>query len=825
MADEPRRSVRATKGQHTKTSELLDQPSPVATTAPKKKLTKKASKKAAKKDEEEDPEVIRCVCGARETGDEDNEPWIACDKCESWQHNICVGISRYGDDAPDNYLCEKCDPTFPLHKELLDGMKKGRKVWEERRRKAEQEIAEEEAEKVAQKKKGKKSQGKRASDLSEISHGTNGKAKSPSVPVSTEKKPVARTSSTKRKARDESHDTESKEPQQKIRKVSEQQKSPESDLPKKILDLETSRQAIATALSKSLNQPLQDAVKNGLYRLNGDDTLDAKAERMAIEIENAAFITLLKPEYNKQTRALIFNLKKNHDLCNRLLKRTLSAGALAIMSTDDMASKQLKAETAKMKAQADKQSIMVTDDNEGPRVRRTHKGDEIVEDDSFAVPDESMNISRRRSMLDPNGDMAVRSRENSPMNEVELPANINDHRSHDDIRGHTIPKQPLMVETKQPHPVRKSSTQADFDINKIYSSVQSPVNTQHIRRPSGNTAPPVNGPGVDPEIDKLLQDDDGNESPPYSPAEYNSDPDTVWRGTVTMDSVTKFAAAAKHIGGADLSSKMPWEEILQKDLRVAGRIDQEKANEYLCSLRYSAPTDVVIVAVTPTGEAATKGFHDLFQYFNSKNRYGVLTNKGVGNIRDTYLVPVPASPGSLPDFVINLEGHRVPEERTEPMILVTLVIRSESQAEHARNSEGGAETYSPSIMGHPQRQMSMSGTAPAMSPIAPQGGSFASPSVAHPQQFSNDEAQRRHQAEEQRTNAQREGEANARRILGPHVNDPTVAFLMPQAYQMRILEWEIITDILDKDEKARHDLQHLSAVLETRMAAESQKSA
>jgi hypothetical protein len=206
LPDEPRRSVRATKGQHTKTSELLDQPSPAAALS-KKKITKKTSKKAAQKNEADEEEIIRCVCGATETGNDDSDPWIACDNCDSWQHNICVGISRFTDDAPEHYLCEKCDPSFPLHKELLEGMKKGRKLWEERRRKVEQEIAEEEAAEKQGKKKGKKAQSKRASDLSEISHGTNGKAKSPSVPVGSEKKAaVARSGSTKRKTRDESHE-------------------------------------------------------------------------------------------------------------------------------------------------------------------------------------------------------------------------------------------------------------------------------------------------------------------------------------------------------------------------------------------------------------------------------------------------------------------------------------------------------------------------------------------------------------------------------------------------------------------------------------------
>ncbi len=599
-----------------------------------------------------------------------------------------------------------------------------------------------------------------------------------------------------------------KEPQSKVRKVSAapRQETPTNGLPVKIIDLETARQGGAKLIQKGLLHAIPIALNNAIYVLAKGDTVDTKAERLAIEVEDAVHKTHAdKAAYNKQARALFNNLKQNQELCNGLLTRSLSPAALAVMTTDDMASKELKKETAEMKARADKQSIMVTDD--GPRIRRTHKGEEMIESDNFAVSNDStMSTARRRSMLDPNADMATRSRENSPGDEVELPASIGEFRSQDDIRGHTIPKQPLNIETKVPVPTRKASTQPDFDINRVFSSVQSPVTAQHVRRPSMNNAPPAGGPGVDPEIDKMLQDDDGNESPPYSPAEYSSDPDIVWRGNVAMDAIAKFPAVAKHIAGADISRSIPWTSILQKDLKVAGRIDQEKANEYLCSLRYSPPTDVVVVNLTPTGEAASQGFIELYEYFQSKSRYGVLTNKGVGNIRDTYLVPVPPSPGNLPDFIINLEGHKVPEDRPSPMVLVALVIRSEWQPESHR----GTDNHSPSVPSHPQRQMSISGAGPQMSPIQAQGA-FASPPQAPPQMTPQ-------QIEEKRARDQREGELNGIRILGPHKDAPTVAFLMPHAYQMRPIEWQIVRSILEEDERARVDLQHLSQMIEIRNA-------
>ena len=195
VSAEPRRSGRETKGQHTK-MDILDQ-----TPEPKKK-GKKGKKQAA----EEEVEVIRCVCGAIATaGEDDPEPWIACDICGVWQHNVCMGIPTYEDEIPDKYSCELCAPE--QHKELLASMARGERIWEDRRRAYERLQAQEEQ---GSKKKGKKGKAKRQSDpKSEIS-ASNGKAAS-STPVPDAKKerketPV-RTGSTKRKTRDESHES------------------------------------------------------------------------------------------------------------------------------------------------------------------------------------------------------------------------------------------------------------------------------------------------------------------------------------------------------------------------------------------------------------------------------------------------------------------------------------------------------------------------------------------------------------------------------------------------------------------------------------------
>lgn len=577
---------------------------------------------------------------------------------------------------------------------------------------------------------------------------------------------------------------------------------------------------MAKLLAKPLINRIEVAIKTNAYVLSAGDTKDAKGERLAIQIEDAVWKTHPdKSAYGKQARAIAANLKSNHELSTGLLVKSISPQALAVMTSDDMLSSEMKRELTEMKARADKQSIMVNED--GPRVRRTHKGEELVEEDNFAVSnDSSMSTSRRRSMLDPNADMAVRSRENSPGNEVELPDSLDDYRLRDDSNVNAEPKKPLNIDTK-PRPERKAS-ENNFDISKVFSSVQSPTASQHTRRASTAVAPQVKqGAGEDADIDRMLQDDEGNDSPPYSPAEYAEDPDTVWKGTVVMDSVARFPATAKHVAGADLSKTNNWKDLLQPELKIAGRISQEQANEYLCSLRYSPQTDVVVVEIIPQNDAPSQDVKMLCNYFINKQRYGVFANKGVGNIRDTYLVPLLPSPAPLPDFIINLEGHRLSENRKHASMIVALVIRNDyvQPAITPAPTFDSASTSQSPIVTQPQRQMSISGIGPAMSPINPQG---AFPPT--PQQQGAPLPMHLPLANSPNEAAQREGEANAYRILGDRVHDPTVAFLMPQAYHMREVEWKIIRDILDEDPRARQDLQYLSTFLEQRMTADSRNT-
>ncbi|KAI1501360.1 hypothetical protein F5X99DRAFT_383002 [Biscogniauxia marginata] len=822
---EPRRSVRATKGQHTKAFDLENGPEP-----PKRRQTKKTSKKAAEKEEkqEEDEEIIRCICGAVTQDDDDaNEPWIACDKCGAWQHNVCVGMSVFTEDLTKDYFCEQCAPED--HKQTLEAMKKGEKPWEDRRRKYEED--------KKRKKGGKKGKGKRVSDPKDRASPSAANAKAKSSPTPDVKKeesaPELLSAKGKRKSRDHSQG-----PHSKLRKVSDGQAAPAypaypaytppDDLPESIQKIEGPRKQAAVGLQKSLDTAIEQAEKRKLYTLPQGTTKKNVSERLAIEIERAFHDTHSNTSHNaSQLRALVFSLKNNIELSARVLNRSLPPPSFVVMTGDELATKELQRENAEMKARAEKQSILITDD--GPRVRRTHKGEEVVEGDTFAIAtDEAPSNLRQQSIREAAEVGAGAEAAGSSTSEVELPANATRRSSSG----------PLRVDTQAPSHSPKPS---DFDIGKVFSSVRSP-SVSHQRRSS--TQVRSAGPGDDPEVDRLLQDD-GNESPPYSPTE-DIDPDVVWRGPLTMTNVADIPTIAKYVGGADLSRVrgIPWKDLIPPLLTVAGRIPEEKAVPYLCGLRYNNQIDLVITSLSPANpndEAAQKQFTAVIDYFRSKKRYGVVGERKLGNVRDTYLVPVPEGDGPIPEPMQNIGDHMIPLNRSEPMLLMVFVVRDEKQSPipldqqrtEAQHIPAAAPAQTTPI---PPRNLSASG--PSWSPATPQSAYNHSafppppqysqtpipppkipgqPTPPMPQRVLPPATTQTPTNQDPNLTAMRaaqaEGEMKARQVLGPLFGSPTVTFLLPHAARMKEGEWNAVRRCFERDPRARDDLQLLSKLL------------
>lgn len=596
---------------------------------------------------------------------------------------------------------------------------------------------------------------------------------------------------------------------------------PPSDLPNAISELPSGRQGSAKLLQKALVHVINVYEKEGGYNPADGTSNESRAERLAIAIERAVHDTHPNvQEYAKQCRTLSANLKSNSELIARLLNHSLTPPMLAVMTSDELASEKQQQETAAARERSMRQSIISMEDGQtGPRYRRTHKGDELIED-TITAPNEASSFPQRQLSRDT---PAQSSKPSGPVRTTSQgPA------SH----GRKPSGEPMRIDTQQ-------SPTNDFDINKVFSSVKSPSASQR-RRPSAPA--PSQGPGVDPDVDRLLEDDD-NDSPPYSPTE-ETDPDVVWRGSITMTSIADCQATAKHIGGANLATTLgiAWTTLVPRQLTISGRLAVSTANEYLCGMRWSPNIDIVVASLRPASDNGKADFDRIFNYFVSKDKYAVVGDKGLGNVKDTYLIPVPAGTGNHPEFLLNLEDNSLPQTRTENMLLLVIVYRNDNSTMNRIHGNdwntrlvspathnSATPTPVPASAAFAQRSTSIS--APTFSPTTPHLGSggFATPqsdSMAQGQPGAyGQHPPQQHQGPAGAAPAmpqpapgrqlsphelQQQGEARAREILGPYFNSPTAGFLMPQAAMMQPSEWHIVRNIFDREPLARDNLQFLS---------------
>lgn len=194
LIDEPRRSGRATKGQHKNLDLVQDMPSKKSRTKGQgKDRSSKLSTEPTPGPSEEEEEIIRCICGEYEEEEDIERDMICCDRCLAWQHNDCMGLSFDKGAPPDEYYCEQCKPEE--HKALLEKMNRGERPWEEVAQRRQREIEEKRAAKRKKGKKGKRG-GARPSDVKSQQSAPSTPAPGPTSPSPTKENSVTATSQT-----------------------------------------------------------------------------------------------------------------------------------------------------------------------------------------------------------------------------------------------------------------------------------------------------------------------------------------------------------------------------------------------------------------------------------------------------------------------------------------------------------------------------------------------------------------------------------------------------------------------------------------------------
>lgn len=889
--DSTRRSGRATKGQHSKLQEEeVAAPAPPKRANSTKKSKKNEPTPPPEEDETE--AIIRCICGYVEEDEDEERKMICCEECEAWQHNECMEMSENDDELPDKYYCEQCRPKNhkELLAQIARGEKPWEERARQREEEEAQKKSRKKKGKKGGR-KGRPSEIQRedsqengamdttidstmdttmdpAPELVEAEHPaevvqpsieveSNNKRKLPEegVPEAQSPSQIVRTES----SQPSFNTNQDQEPPHKTRKTSapatEKPSLPQparrksgapaaskrdstgiqlqTELVENISDLQSDdRKRVAGAVVKMFVSQTKEALKDGTFHLPAGQKADAFGLRLGLAVEYAVYLNFWgqagKPsqQYSDKFRAILHNVKANKQLRNDLLNGSLSPNDFSKMSSNEMATKELQDKRAEMLKETEKQHVLIQE--EGPRLRRTHKGEEVIEDDSHMADTTDSGFTAPAMRKRPS-EIDTSIKQGSPEAPtpqspaaVELPETFG--------AGSPTTNQPLTVDTSalpraSAGPERKSSN--NFNIQDVWSGVKGPdPGARQVSRPSESAITPIQqtpGPGVqaDAEIDQLLKDEEPEDEEPYSPAEYTSEPGApIWHGKMSMAGIASFNGIGKYVAGADLSSGLPWHTLVPATLTIEGRIDIDRASEYLCGLRWSNTTDVVVVSVTPSEDPDNVAqFDKLFRYFTERKRYGVVGKSTVPAVKDTYIVPLDAGMSKKAEFVELLEYCIIEDPTPERMLLLTFVVKlnnspSAQQTPRPLDANSMASPIGPNhsaiTMGsHPGLQHL---PAPGVPPNAPL------PPHHHHQGYSNSPNHQTqtaymppHQSPYPVT-----GRDAARQVLGEWADAPVVSELLAEAPNSGVAEFEVIRAMFESVPATRTDLNVLKQMLEIR---------
>ncbi|KAL6709824.1 Transcription factor bye1 [Coniothyrium glycines] len=851
MAEETRRSGRANKGQHTKNLDGVDESSPAPVKPkPQPRADKKAPGKGQAKgnnvraqstqsveaeeeeEEEEEDAVIRCVCGDQR--DIRGRQMICCDSCEAWQHNKCLGLPEGDYWENKQYYCEQCKPEN--HVELLAAMERGEKPWARKKgskpKPRPSDVKQETAPQVSTPRASETPSQSAPAAVAvtttitteastptpavasvETQDATNGNGHAhahahahaePQDPKSQPQSPVGE------KRRHEPTDKASASKKRRKSSHPETKASAPAAPPADIEALPQNQKALAEKLADILAPLIKKASDERGYRIPDGETPKSLATRHTLHISHAALQHLGEPTgsespYFARLRSIMFNVKKNAVLVDRLLSGNLKADEFVTMEAEEMASADKQREFAAMREAAERQMILT--DEPGPRLRKTHKGEEIIGEDTLADQDFKQ----------------------PPLPEREHIAEVAVMQSPVGARPPESPTGPPPIDTSAlPDSARRAS--ANFDINSVFNKVRSPQHDQQTflrRQNSAQTTEKPQAPVDDADVDRLLKDEDND----VEMSGYSTDPTVCWQGSIQMQSMEPFDAVARFVAGGDFSLIISWEKLLTNSLSVQGRIESAKGNDYIQGIAHTESHEVAILSVSPVTTEGRAVQDHLYNYFHSRGRWGVVPVNASGDdvLRDLYVIPIAAGGSNLPPFIDMLEHCTIETPRKEAMLLLALIAKLPEVKPPGPLFEAQQPQLNPSRPA-PFPPQSSSTNGPSPSPVTnPHGPQYSPVGASFPAQtpYGNPYAQPPPQAPQllvPHPNAPPHHHIpRALEILGPYIDAPVIVTILSgnlsQNAAVSELQMANLRHICETMPEARDNIQVLTEHLRQKSEA------
>ncbi|KAF2713449.1 hypothetical protein K504DRAFT_530429 [Pleomassaria siparia CBS 279.74] len=821
--------------------------------------------------EDEEEAIIRCVCGDQR--DIRGRQMICCDRCSAWQHVKCLGLLEgpHWEEESTTYFCEQCKPEE--HVDLLAAMARGEKPWNRKKgSKAaklksrpsdvrseglpETPIKSETPSKTQKLEVPKVPTPQTSStpvqapapvpaptpvptsiepptDLpSEASngHADHKVASVPSKRTSKAELPVQSKKSTpksqsqspsgEKRGQDAIVEREVPKPKRRKSSIHAATQPAQSTLATDISHLPEKQMRLVENLVKTLIGLIKEASDAGKYRIPDGATPSSIATRLGLQIDHAAIGGLGEPTTNAsryvlQFRAIVFNMKQNSTLVERLLSGALSPEELVVMKTEDMASEEQQQQYATIREANEKQMILT--EVTGKRLRKTHKGEEWVGEDEDTLDHELRPPELRDREIGQEGAVELPSPNRDGQTIVELPEDVGQRAS-------------LSVDTaNQTDSIRRPST--NFDIGQIFSQVKSPQKDQHTflqrRQSSIRVQGSHDGPGDDADVDRLLKDEEND----VEMTGYAADPTIVWQGKLEMQSTGPFDAVARFVAGGDFGLVIPWDQLLPPSLPIQGRIESHRGNEYIQGLATSGSHDVGVLSISPVSHDGRAIMDHLYSYFHDRDRWGVVPVERFGNdtLRDLYVIPIPAGGKTLPGFLEMLEYCTIETPRKEPLVLLALVAKLPDMPQFAPTEHFDrypAGDIAGGQVAHPTPAPPGNGqtNGPAPSPVNPHGPQYSPMGPAFPQDqmygnqyapppYHNGAPPSGHHSAAAKPLLPHEI-PHAQEILGPFFGDPVVQQFLSATPPVTLDQMKNIRSIVEEAPATRTDMnafiQHMT---------------
>ncbi|QSL65957.1 hypothetical protein MERGE_003094 [Pneumocystis wakefieldiae] len=682
----------------------------------------------------ENPEIpmherVRCVCRAVS---DDGCIMVQCEQCTTWQHIACMGFLNE-ESLPETYFCEKCKPDlYPqLQKDNLQGTLSKSRTAEKKannrpnktsQTKKGQENSKEMLKKASSKGHSKKQLNEKPDETTETINEEASKdcQKTSEESLEEENNELKQKTPSPSTTSDSDYNSQEdqKEPLAKALRLSYDQSFIKALHGRKINStLKHSKQANPPGLKHTFShvpieapvqkleelkdvtrkhvcqsflnifvEAIKDFVKNGSYVLGENETPEEVGERFALMIEYSMFKDfsveekgkyILTPKYKERFRTLHFNLKddKNPQLRERVVLGQIMPKDLVQMTSEEMASSEIQLLAESVRAQSTKNSVLKQ--SEAPRIRKTHKGEEIIENQEISGFSMQQKIETSIPFsLKP---------QNEPKKDLKEP-------SVSSQKHNSIHKKPITISKTHKSDIEKNkivngredtTSKESFNIQDVWSNIESQKTTHISENYPAVQSQETLRTDFDSDIDRMIDDDnDNSNTPPYSPS-YNtfelniSQP--IWSGKLSMASITEFNATATQVVGATTSPTRPWSEILQDKIIIDGRISMDKSAEYLCQQKFSSTKELIVISFRPQSKELLSSFEKLYNYFYSRKRYGVI-KPTASAVKDAYLIPLSPT-DQLPEFIQLMDEVHIPnEKRTEKCIFGIFVVNKISNA-------------------------------------------------------------------------------------------------------------------------------------------------